>query len=193
MKVCTKCKENKELSKFHKQKSGKNGLQSKCISCKIEESRSWYSNNKIQANLSNKIWIENNRDKYNANERNRWLNNINYRLAKTIRCKLNQTLKSKVHYKKINSGLNLLGCNVDEFKLYLESKFLPEMNWGNQGDVWEIDHIIPCEKFDLSKLEEQQKCFHFSNQQPLFKTTEIAMSFGYTNQIGNRNKSNKLL
>ena len=31
-----------------------------------------------------------------------------------------------------------------------------------------IDHIIPCIKFDLSKLEEQEKCFHYTNLQPLW-------------------------
>jgi len=54
-----------------------------------------------------------------------------------------------------------------------------------------IDHIIPCSSFNLIILEEQQKCFHFTNHQPLFKTTEIAKLFGYSYQIGNRNKSNK--
>ena len=69
--------------------------------------------------------------------------------------------------------------------------FKPGMSWENYGKIWEIDHIKPCDSFDLTKLEEQQKCFHYTNLQPLFKTTEIAESFGYINQIGNRNKSNK--
>ena len=43
---------------------------------------------------------------------------------------------------------------------------------------------------DLTKKEEQQKCFHYTNLQPLFKTTEIAKQFGYENEVGNRNKSN---
>ena len=64
------------------------------------------------------------------------------------------------------------------------------MSWDNHGDIWEIDHILPCSSFDLTKLEEQQKCFHFSNHQPLFKTTQIAESFGYKDEIGNRNKKN---
>ena len=67
------------------------------------------------------------------------------------------------------------------------------MNWSNHGTIWEIDHIIPCDSFDLTKLEEQEKCFHFSNLQPLFKTTEIAESLGYKGYIGNREKSNKIL
>lgn len=66
------------------------------------------------------------------------------------------------------------------------------MNWQNWGTVWELDHILPCVSFDLTKLEEQQKCFHYTNLQPLFKTTEIAESYGYKNEIGNRNKYDKI-
>ena len=62
------------------------------------------------------------------------------------------------------------------------------MTWENHGIIWEIDHIKPCVSFDLSLEEEQKKCFHYINLQPLFKTTKIAESFGYINQIGNRNK-----
>ncbi len=66
------------------------------------------------------------------------------------------------------------------------------MTWENYGKVWEIDHIIPCSRFDLSKEGEQKKCFHYSNLQPLFKTTDIAQEYGYLNEIGNRNKYNKI-
>jgi len=41
------------------------------------------------------------------------------------------------------------------------------MSWGNYGIYWEIDHKKPCASFDLTKLEEQQKCFHYTNTQPL--------------------------
>lgn len=43
------------------------------------------------------------------------------------------------------------------------------MNWGNHGlEGWHIDHIIPCNAFDLSDESQQKKCFHFSNLQPLW-------------------------
>jgi hypothetical protein len=62
------------------------------------------------------------------------------------------------------------------------------MTWDNHGDVWEIDHIIGCINFDLTDIEQQKKCFHYTNLQPLFKTSGIAKKFGYTNEIGNRDK-----
>lgn len=62
------------------------------------------------------------------------------------------------------------------------------MNWENHGVIWEIDHIKPCSSFDLTNNDHQKQCFHFSNHQPLFKTSDLAKSFGYIDEIGNRNK-----
>ena len=87
--------------------------------------------------------------------------------------------------------MDLIGCTSDELKNYLESKFLPTMTWDNYGKYWHIDHIIPCSLFNLIDEEEQKKCFHYTNMQPLFTTTEIAKSFGYIDQIGNKNKGKK--
>ena len=42
------------------------------------------------------------------------------------------------------------------------------MSWDNYGK-WEIDHIRPCASFDLSKPEEQYKCFNYMNLQPLWE------------------------
>lgn len=41
------------------------------------------------------------------------------------------------------------------------------MIWSNYGSYWHVDHIIPCSSFDLTNPEEQKKCFHFTNLQPL--------------------------
>jgi hypothetical protein len=64
----------------------------------------------------------------------------------------------------------LLGCSIENLKIYLESKFKVGMSWQNYGKIWEIDHIMPCAIFDLAKPEHQKRCFHFSNLQPLFIT-----------------------
>lgn len=68
---------------------------------------------------------------------------------------------------KFGKTLDLLGCSIEELKLHMSKKFTEGMSWDNYGKYWEIDHIKPCSLFDLSKEDEQRKCFHFTNLQPL--------------------------
>jgi hypothetical protein len=51
------------------------------------------------------------------------------------------------------------------------------MSWENYGLYgWHIDHILPCSSFDLLKPEEQRKCFHWSNMQPLWARDNLRKS-----------------
>ena len=146
-------------------------------------------NPKLAKQYYNK-WSSNNKAYFKNWRKNKWDNNPNFKLRILLGNRLNECLKKSKTYKNSNI-IKLLGCSLDEFKLFLENQFLPEMTWKNHGIVWEVDHIKSLFNFDLTKLEEQQKAFYYTNHQPLFKTTEIAKSFGYTNHIGNRNKSSK--
>jgi hypothetical protein len=74
----------------------------------------------------------------------------------------------------------LLGCTVSELKTFLEKKFKPGMSWKNHGlNGWHIDHIKPVTKFNLIDPEEQKKCFHYTNLQPLWATENIKKSNKY--------------
>ena len=83
-----------------------------------------------------------------------------------------------------------IGCSVDEFKTHIADRFRPGMSWDNYGLEWQFDHIRPCTMFNLLKKEDQIKCFHYSNIQPLWKTTDIAQRNGDYISIGNINKGN---
>lgn len=136
-----------------------------------------------------KQYKDNNKIRTRVRERERYKTDIEWRITKILRARLSFAIKFQKTFKS-NKTLNLLGCTIPIFKIYLESLFKPEMNWDNQGSVWEIDHIIACTKFNLTIPEEQAKCFHYTNMQPLFKTTIVAEQHGYTGEIGNRNKYN---
>jgi len=97
--------------------------------------------------------------------------------------KLHNTTGSK-------SAAELLGISNDDFIKYIESKFTRGMNWGNKN-LWHIDHIKPCSKFDLSNESELKQCFHYTNMQPIWKTNKIASQFSVADYYkGNLNKSN---
>jgi hypothetical protein len=67
----------------------------------------------------------------------------------------------------------LIGCEISFLIQYLENKFIKGMSWNNHGE-WHIDHIKPCTSFDLSKLSEQKKCFHYKNLQPLWAKDNLS-------------------
>ncbi|MDO8610992.1 MAG: hypothetical protein Q7R95_10715 [bacterium] len=92
------------------------------------------------------------------------------------------------HSKKLNHTKELIGCTLKFLIEYIEKQFTKGMTWKNQGE-WHIDHIIPCNRFDLNKPEEQCKCFHYSNLRPLWATTKIAIKHGENeNYVGNQNR-----
>jgi len=86
------------------------------------------------------------------------------KLSINLRNRVNRALENN---QKFGETLEILGCSIDEFKQYLESKFDDKMSWSNYGSYWEIDHIKPCILFNLSNPQQQKECFHYSNMQPL--------------------------
>jgi len=93
---------------------------------------------------------------------------VNYKLKKKLRKRFKSHLKAR-GLRKSESVLKLLGCDIQQFRAHIESKFKIGMNWNNYGYWgWHIDHILPCAAFDFTKEEERQKCWHYTNLQPLW-------------------------
>jgi len=165
-KICPKCKLEKELKQFDSDKFFPDGRSACCSNC-INEYQIIY-----QQNLLAEKRIK--RNKYCSDRRK---NDINFK----IRCNLSSRTWSAVkEVGKADLTLNLLGCTIAELKKYLELKFKSGMKWNNYGK-WHIDHIKPCAKFDLSDPAEQQKCFHYTNLQPLWATENLKKSHKYQN------------
>ena len=49
------------------------------------------------------------------------------------------------------------------------------MSWDNYGK-WHVDHIIACDKFDLTDKKQQKICFNYKNVQPLWGPENIRKS-----------------
>lgn len=209
-KTCIGCQIPKKLTEFYK---NGNYYKSKCKECDKKHNKDYVlinkekhknrcldwqeKNSKKQAELNKKSfnklkqdpnWLKNKYNKNTEYHKEKYKIDPIFKIKKLLRNRFNSLINNK---SKSNLILEYLGCTLEELKIYLESLFLPEMNWENHGKIWEIDHIKACDKFNLIKIEEQKRCFHYTNLQPLFSTTKIAESFGYKNYIGNREKWNK--
>lgn len=93
---------------------------------------------------------------------------INKRLKKQLTSRYKKAV-DRAFAKKCTKTVEIIGCTIDFFASYLEKQFEEGMTWENYGE-WEIDHIIPCCLFDLTKESHQRICFHYSNTRPLWRT-----------------------
>lgn len=177
-KECTKCKEEKLLDEFAPSKSclfGKNNHCKKCTSDYFklhkEKNRESYKNrNKLNANkLSEKLKTDSDfrlkKTKYQREyKRNRTANDIDFRNKCNIRNLVKSAIKRR-GYKKNTKTFDILGCEYEAFKAYLESMFKPGMTWENHGE-WHIDHIYPVSRADNEKHLIELN--HYTNLQPLW-------------------------
>lgn len=71
----------------------------------------------------------------------------------------------RIGFVKSMSTEKLLGCTLQNFQLYISSKFKEGMTLENHGK-WHLDHIIPLA---IAKTEEEViKLCHYTNFQPLW-------------------------
>lgn len=99
-----------------------------------------------------------------------------------IRCNLSTRIYDilkKRRCSKSRSTIQLLGCTIPDLVKHLQEKFIEGMSWENYGK-WHVDHIKPCAAFRLSDPEEQRKCFHYLNLQPLWAADNLRKSDQYS-------------
>ena len=94
---------------------------------------------------------------------------INFKLINDLRTRILSCVK-KYNFEKKDTSIKELGCSIQEYVVYLESKFDGNMDWDNHGSYWEIDHTTPLSRGGS---------FHYTNTTPMLKEE-------------NRRKSNKI-
>lgn len=161
-KCCCSCKEWKPLTDYNKAENHWDNLRNECKNCLTL----WRKNNRKEIQETN--------TKY---ERNRKKLDPEFKMVKTLRSRLGTALNRK-NAKKSTKTLDLIGCSISYLMGYLESKFTEGMTWENHGE-WHIDHIKPCAKFNLLIEDEQRKCFHYTNLQPLWAKDNLSKSSNY--------------
>jgi len=83
------------------------------------------------------------------------------------------------------STTRLLGCTPAQLCEHVSAQWTQGMGWNNYGRVrrarcWELDHVKPLAKYDLSSERERAEAFHFTNIAPAWRSE-------------NRKKSDKIV
>jgi len=121
-----------------------------------------------------------NRDRIRAKEneyrKQRYANDPEFRILISCRTRIRKALEGIGD--KTESTKELVGCSMEELKLHLESQFVEGMSWDNYGE-WHLDHIKPCDSFDLTKESEQKACFNYLNLQPLWAVDNLIKGSRY--------------
>lgn len=197
MKVCTLCKQSKKIDEYYIDNRMVCGRTSGCKECLSYKSKmykrkkynfkprtknnnlsSYYSRNREKLLIDKKRYDNNpvNKEKRKAyireyNRKQRLLNR-SYKIKDNISRRIRGAIR---HGYKNTNTLELLGCSIEELKIHLEKQFRDGMSWNNYGMYgWHIDHIKPCSAFDLTDLEQQKICFHYSNLQPLWAAENLS-------------------
>ena len=132
--------------------------------------------NREKINQKIREWYYKNKDRVRANQRiyereGAYRNSLHFKIKDGMRKRILEVLK-RDGGKKTQRTMKLVGCTVEELKQHIEKQFKPGMSW-EQRHLFHIDHIIPCASFDLTKLSQQKKCFHYTNLQPLWAIDNI--------------------
>jgi hypothetical protein len=190
---CFECKQTLPVSNFGKNKSSKNGLQRSCRECKSKRDKAYRNDPRFREHILNRkkedyYTIKKDPEKYDAilkRQRETRDYSLEYitmradpfrRSKDVIRKLILQSLrvrdisKSKIRLKTEE----ILGCDLNYFKEYIESQFTEGMTWLNHGQ-WHLDHIIPMDAAET--VDEVIKLNHWTNFQPLWSNDNYSKYF----------------
>lgn len=187
LKKCTTCLLEKELALFTKDKSKSDGYYSKCKSCCVIKTQSFYDKHPGYKCEQDKNYYLENKDKIivrqNKREKIRKQEDVQFKLKKNLSRAINFNLHRNFSVKGRKSCVLYLPFTMNELKTYLESQFEHWMNWSNYGTynsktwnnadsttwTWQIDHIIPHSNFAYSSMEDNsfKECWSLNNLRPL--------------------------
>src|ERR1043165_4110675 len=144
-KICGRCKIEKSVSEFIKNRCCKDGLTNECKDCRYK-----YNHAYTKA-----------RKQYDPE----------FKLITNLRTRLWEVLKGK---SKSQTTRQVIGVDIEIFRKWIYFQLEEGMTKENYGSVWHLDHVIPLASFNLLDEEELQKAMNWINLRPLtpFKNME---------------------
>ena len=162
-----------------------------CKNCKNIQQLSYWRNNKDKRKIidqkryiknkdiilkQHKIWADKNKEhlrKYNSEYRkNRKEKDISFKIRLLCRTVINRCII--LGSTKDKHTFDILGYTPEMLKQRLEMNFKSDMNWGNHGTLWHIDHVKPLCKFNFvlpdgtPDYEQIRLANSLANLQPLY-------------------------
>src|SRR5947209_20446004 len=74
---------------------------------------------------------------------------VNIKIKRNLSRRIRRALMNN---QKSARTVQLLGCSIDQLKVFLASQFTPEMHWENYGTYWHVDHHIPCARSEERRV-----------------------------------------
>lgn len=141
-----------------------------------EINKKYYEENKKEIKQKQKKYYEENKEKVNEYKKEwekerRKTDNI-YRFKCNVRNNVFKSFKRGTNqFRKEAKTEKILGCTIEEFRIYIESKFKKGMTFENYGE-WHLDHIVPV--FVAKNEDEVVKLCHYTNYQPLWAEDNLS-------------------
>ena len=106
-------------------------------------------------------WYQRNKPHIRAKYTSRYNSDEQFKISRLLKSQI----LSKIH--KLKSTEEYTGTDIESVACWFQYNFTPEMTWDNHGTEWDIDHVIPVTRWDLSNPEQVDLCFNWKNLSPL--------------------------
>lgn len=143
-KICKYCEKEQEPTNFRHNRL-------KCLDCERKDGREYRQSD--YGKEKSKQWMDQNKD-------------FAFKLRRNIGSRINYILK-KNNKANFVEAIKYINCTIDYLKDWLKFCFTEDMTEDNYGSYWEVDHVIPIDKFKFENDEDIKLCFSWFNLMPL--------------------------
>jgi hypothetical protein len=143
---------------------------------RLEKNKQYRNNNKEAYAIRDAARYQKCTDRINMVAKKYYMDHPDKRMANVCRMRVKAILDSGREYP------DLIGCDSEFLYQWFifQLKMEPDMTMENRGTYWHIDHVIPCDAWDMTNEEHKHQAFHWTNLAPL-EASE------------NQSKSNKII
>lgn len=159
-KMCSTCSRNKQLERCKNYKKNNREHVKEYNAIWKKENKDSVSTYNAKYNIENRKAIQDRQTKY---QRERRKTDLSFKMSTVLRNRLR-----KFYTGERPDVKNLIGLSITDFTKWIESQFYSDMSWDNHGELWHVDHVVPCHWFNLLDETERKICFCWINMRPLY-------------------------